>query len=83
MACCTGVVLNPVQESATPDCKESVRGFGFEAFTVFRSAAQSLVKSFYYRTLQIETGEREKEGGEVVERGHLPRGNAPISNSSA
>ena len=62
----------------------SVRGFEFEAFTVFRSAAQSLVKWFYYRTLQIETGERGKRGrGGVAKSGHLPRGNAPISNSAA
>ena len=47
----------------------AVCGFGFEAFTAFRSAAQSLVEKLYYRTLQIETGE--KEGG-VEERGHLP-----------
>ena len=42
----------------------NVRGFEFEAFTVFRSAAQSLVKWFYYRTLQIETGEKRGKGVE-------------------
>ena len=56
-----------------------VRGFWFEAFTAFRSAAQSLVESFYYRTLQIETGER----GEGVREGIYLRGDAPISNSPA
>ena len=43
-----------------------------------------LLNDFCYRTLQIETGERGKRGREgVAESGHLPRGNAPISNSAA